>query len=160
MKLGFFWPFSFFMSIWQIKDGFGRFLGTGRFPDTVSGHRMTNFHWKLCTRIYNFSFCCFMLIDLQFQVALQQNQKFREVHWWSELYSFYVYNMYILPFKSAFGCFEGVLVYLACIWLFSRVGLAFFAYDYLATMRHSLDLVQLTNQNGQYFHKSRLATLH
>jgi len=52
------------------------FLGNGRFLDTVSGHIMINFHWKLCTRTYNFLFCCFMLIDLQFQVTLQQNQKF------------------------------------------------------------------------------------
>jgi len=36
---------------------------------------MTNFHWKLCTIIYNFLFCCFTVVDLQFQVTLQQNQK-------------------------------------------------------------------------------------
>jgi len=50
--------------------------------------------------------------------------------------------------------------FVGAIWLFSRVGLAFFAYDYLVTMRHSLDLVPLTNQNGQYFYKTHLATLH
>jgi len=27
--------------------------------------------------------------------------------------------MYIVPFKSAFGCFEGVIVYLSCICVFS-----------------------------------------
>jgi len=27
--------------------------------------------------------------------------------------------MYILHFKTAFGCFKGVVVYLSCIWLFS-----------------------------------------
>jgi len=48
--------------------------------------------------------------------------------------------MHILPFKSAFWCFRGVVVYLSCfwlfgaIWLFLRVDLAFFAYDYLATL--------------------------
>jgi len=32
--------------------------------------------------------------------------------------------MYILPFKSAFVCFKGVVVYLSRIWLFSvRFGL-------------------------------------
>jgi len=68
------------MSIWRFKDDFGRFLGTGRFLDTVSGHRMINFHYKLCTRIYKFLFCYYMLINLQFQVTLQQNETFREVH--------------------------------------------------------------------------------
>jgi len=57
----------------RFKDNFGRFLGTSRFLDTLSGRRMINFHWKLCTRIDNF-FCCFVLINLQFQVTLQQNQ--------------------------------------------------------------------------------------
>jgi len=48
--------------------------------------------------------------------------------------------MYILPFKSAFGYFNGVVVYLSCIacfgaiGLFSLVDLTFFAYDYLATL--------------------------
>jgi len=48
--------------------------------------------------------------------------------------------LYILPFKNAFGCFKGVVVYLSSIWLFSgylaflRVDLAFFANDYLATL--------------------------
>jgi len=98
MKSGFFWPLrflcrfgSFKVDFGRFKDDFGRFLGTGRFLDTISGRRMINFHWKLCTIICNFLFCCFTLIDLQFQVTLQQNQKFREVHWWSELHSFYVY---------------------------------------------------------------------
>jgi len=46
-----------------------------------------------------------------------------------------------MPFKNVFGCFEGVVVYLSSIWLFSvlfglfsRVDLAFFAYDYPATL--------------------------
>jgi len=47
--------------------------------------------------------------------------------------------MYVLPFKSAFGCFKGVVVYLSCMWLFrcslvSPVDLAFSADDYLATL--------------------------
>jgi len=42
--------------------------------------------------------------------------------------------------KAEFGCFKGVVVYLSCMWLFwcywlfSRVDLAFFANDYLATL--------------------------
>jgi len=51
--------------------------------------------------------------------------------------------MYIMPFKSAFGCFKGVVVYLSCIWLFLRADLAFFAYDYLATL--------VTGQKTKYF---------
>jgi len=52
-----------------------------------------------------------------------------------------------LPFKSTFGCYKGVVVYissicffggylafLGAIWLFLRVDLTFFAYDYLATL--------------------------
>jgi len=41
-----------------------------------------------------------------------------------------------MPFKSAFGCFKSVVVYLSCIWLFRCylaflrvVDLEFFAYD-------------------------------
>jgi len=56
------------------------FWAHDRFLDTVSGHRIINFHWKLYTRIYNFLFCYYMLINLQFQATLQQNQKFQEVH--------------------------------------------------------------------------------
>jgi len=56
--------------------------------------------------------------------------------------------MCILPFESAFGCFEGVVMYLCCIWLFSvlfvwlflMVDLAFFAYDYLATLQLAAEL--------------------
>jgi len=57
--------------------------------------------------------------------------------------------MYILPFKSAFGCFKECccvfIVYLAffgAIRLFLRVGLAFFAYDYLATLATNFNLAQ------------------
>jgi len=48
--------------------------------------------------------------------------------------------MRILPFKSTFGCFKDVVVYylvfgfFGAILLFLRVYLAFFAYDYLATL--------------------------
>jgi len=46
--------------------------------------------------------------------------------------------MYILPFQSAFGCFKGDFVFscicfFGAIWLFLKVDLAFFAYDYVAT---------------------------
>jgi len=45
-----------------------------------------------------------------------------------------------MPFKSAFGCFKGVVVYLSCMWLFSVLfgffqGLIWpFLLDYLATL--------------------------
>jgi len=48
------------------------------FYTLLSGHRMTNFHWKLCKRIYNF-----LLFDaycFAVSVTLQKNEKFREVH--------------------------------------------------------------------------------
>ena len=53
--------------------------------------------------------------------------------------------MCILPFESTFGCFKDVVSYLSCIcffgaiWFFSRVDLAFFAFDclYLATLSYS-----------------------
>jgi len=79
ITFGFFDNLDFLCRFCRFTFDFGRFLGTGRFLDTVSGHRMLNFYWKLCTRIYNFSFFCFMLLGLQFQVTLQQDQKFREV---------------------------------------------------------------------------------
>jgi len=53
-NLNFFGHLDFLCRFGRFKDDFGRFVGTGRFLDTVSGHRMINFHWKLCTRIYNF----------------------------------------------------------------------------------------------------------
>ena len=128
MKFGFFgvfWPLRYLCRFSIFKDDFGRFLGTVIFLDTASGHRIMNFIWKLCTLIYNFLFCCFTLMDLQFRVTLQQNQQFREVHQWSELYSFYVLNMHILPFKNAFGCFKHAVSYLSrscfffgAVWLF------------------------------------------
>jgi len=40
---------------------FGRLLCTGRLLDTVSGHTMLNFYWKLCTKIHDFLFCCFIV---------------------------------------------------------------------------------------------------
>jgi len=39
---------------------------------------MINFHWKLCTRIYNFLFCCFIPIGLKFQVTVEKNHKFEK----------------------------------------------------------------------------------
>ena len=49
--------------------------------------------------------------------------------------------MDILSFKSAFGCFRVVVVNSSCFWLFLRVDVAFFAYDYLATL-HWTDMRQ------------------
>jgi len=78
--LAFFGQLDFLCRFGRFKDDFGRFLGTGRFLSTVSGHRMVNFYWKLCTRNHKFPFCCFVLLGLEFRVALQQNQKFWEVN--------------------------------------------------------------------------------
>ena len=47
------------MSLWQIKNMFGKFL------DTVSEHRLINICWKLCTRILSF-------LVLLFQVTLSK----------------------------------------------------------------------------------------
>ena len=68
MKLGFFWPFLatyiFYVDLGDLKMILAGFWAHGRFLDTVSGHRITNFHWKLCTRIYNFLFWHYMLINI------------------------------------------------------------------------------------------------
>jgi len=80
MKFGFFGHIDFLCRLGDLKMILAGFWVHGRFLDTVSGHRIINFHWKLCRRIYNFLFSYYMLINLQFQVTLQQNQKFREVH--------------------------------------------------------------------------------
>jgi len=71
--------------------------------------------------------------------------------------------MYILPFKSAFGCFKDVVVYLYCIWLFwcylpfLRVDLAFFTYDFLATL--VLGLPDAFCKNTGYFVNSARSKL-
>jgi len=52
--LAFFGHINFLCRFGRSEDDFGRFMGTGRFLETASGRRMINFHWKLCTRIYNF----------------------------------------------------------------------------------------------------------
>ena len=56
ITFGFFDQLDFLCRFCRFTFDFGRFLGTGRFLDTVSGHRMLNFYWKLCTRIYIFRF--------------------------------------------------------------------------------------------------------
>jgi len=53
LNLACFGEFDFLCGFGRFEDDFGRFLGT------VSGHRMINFHWKLCTRICNFLFSLF-----------------------------------------------------------------------------------------------------
>jgi len=60
MKFGFFDKLDLLCRFGRFKDDFLRFLGTGIFLDTVCGHRMINFCWKLCTGIYNFLFWCFV----------------------------------------------------------------------------------------------------
>jgi len=54
---------------WAMADFHTLFLDT-----------MINFCWKVCTRIYNFLFCCLILLRLQFHVAFLQDQKFWEVY--------------------------------------------------------------------------------
>jgi len=88
--LDFLGKLGLYVDLAHLKMIFGRILGTGRFLDTISGHRIINFYWKLCTRIYNLLFCYFILLGLQFQVTFQKDQKFRKVGLWSELYPFYV----------------------------------------------------------------------
>ena len=58
--------------------------------------RMINFYWKLCTRLYNFLFCCFMILGLQFQITLQKDQKFREVYGVSFILFMYEICIYCL----------------------------------------------------------------
>jgi len=53
------WLFLAFFGELDFLYRFGGFLDTGRFLNTVSGHRKINFDWKLCTRICNFLFCLF-----------------------------------------------------------------------------------------------------
>ena len=139
--LAFFGELDFLCRFGTFKDDLGRFLGTGRFLDTVSGHRMINFHWKLCARICNFLFC--LLHAFRFAVSGYSSAKPKVsrsllVEWAS---FFYVKNMRIFPFKSAFGCFRGAVVNLSCFWCdlaFLSVDLAVFACDYLATLADSL----------------------
>jgi len=102
---------------------------------------MINFCWKLCTRIYNILFCCFVLLGLQFQVSLQQDQKFREICKWSEHYCFYIWNTYILPFETRLGVLKVSLcvflyLFFGCYLTFSKnySNLAFFASDNLPTL--------------------------
>jgi len=61
-----------------------------------------------------------MLLDLQFQVTLQQNRKCGGRSFLMEWALFFLCIKYIciLPFESAFGCFQDV-VYFSCILLFS-----------------------------------------
>ena len=58
--LAFLGRLDFLCRFGRFTNDFIRFLGTGRFLDTVYGHRMIYFYRNLCTRIYNFLFCCFV----------------------------------------------------------------------------------------------------
>ena len=101
---------------------------------------MINFHWKLCTRICNFLLCLFHAFRFAiwgYYSAKSKVSRSLLMEW--ALY-FLCKKMRILPFKSTFGCFKDVVVYylvfgfFGAILLFLRVYLAFFAYDYLATL--------------------------
>jgi len=80
-----------------------------------------------------------MLINLQFQVTLQQNQKFREfINGVSFILFLYKICTYCLS-KARLGVLKASLCsvfgFFRCYyWLFISVDLAFFAYDYLATL--------------------------
>ena len=78
-----------------------------------------------------------MLLGLSFQVTFQQHQKF-EMFTYVVCFILFMYKIcaYCL-LKARLMCFKGVLVHLAffgAIWLFQSIDLAFFAYDYLATV--------------------------
>jgi len=45
--LAFFVQLELLCRFGRFKENFGRFMGTSRFLDTVSGHSMINFCWKL-----------------------------------------------------------------------------------------------------------------
>jgi len=47
MKFGFFGLLDFLCRFDGFKDGFWQISGTGKFLDTIFGHRMINFCWKL-----------------------------------------------------------------------------------------------------------------
>jgi len=114
MKFALFWPFGeldFLCRFGRFKDDFGRFLVTGRFVDTVSGHRMMNFVWKLWTRIYNFLFCLFHVF--RFAVSGYSSAKPKVLrNFLLEGPSFFLCIKYVhIAFqKSAFGYFKYVLV--------------------------------------------------
>ena len=139
LKKGSFWPIGFLCRFGRFKDGFGRFLGTGRFLDTAYGHRMTNFYWKLCTRIYNFFvllFHAFGFADSGYSSARPTVSRSLLMEW---ALFFFCIKYVCIALKSAFGCSKGVL----CIYLVFgfmvlfgvlRVDLAFYPYNYLATL--------------------------
>jgi len=69
-------------------------------------------------RVHNILFCRFKFLCLQFQVALQQS-KTKSLKEFSEGVSYILLCIkYVLPFESAFECFEDVAMYFSCIRLF------------------------------------------
>ena len=133
---------AFFVIFWRVRFlcRFGRFLGTGRFLNTVSGHRMINCDWKLCTRICNFLFCLFHAFRFEVSCCSSAKPKVSRsllMEWASS------FNKKICVYclsKARLGVLKVPLcIYLAfgffrCYLAFLRVDLAFFAYDYLATL--------------------------
>ena len=136
-----FWLFSpirFFMSIRKI---FGRFL------DSISGvwTQLNFFYWKLCTSIYNFLFCCFNFVAFRFTVSGYSSARRKVLrNLLMEWDLFFLYIKYVdIAFLKAHLCFKGVVSYLCCIWHFSKVDLAFFACDYLATLGLPADTFEI-----------------
>jgi len=128
-----------FMSIWQIKHDFCRFLGIGRFLDTVSGHRTINCYWKLCMRIHDFLCCCFNPV-CSFRLLFSKTKRFEKL---INGVSFIVFMYKICRLYIAFQKHVWVFSWWCCVFIldfwcylaFLRVYLAFFAYGYLAPWR-------------------------
>jgi len=74
---------------------------------------MIIFDWKLCTRIYTFTISCFQFCS--FRLLFTGTKSFEMFI--NGMRFILLSIMYVLLFKIASTCFEGV-VYLSCIWLF------------------------------------------
>ena len=124
------------------------FWALADFETLISGHSMIHFQWKLCTRIYNFLFCCFMLMLIHrfavsgYSSAKPKGLRSRLVEW--ALFFLCINKICKLCLSKGrlawvfWRCRCVHIVYLAFSVLFLaflRVDLAFFADDYLATLK-------------------------
>ena len=142
--LAFFGELDFLCKFGRFKDDFGGFLGTGRFLDTVYGHRMIHFYWKLCTRFILFCFAVSWFYIFSFRLLFSKTKRLvKFINGVSLILFMHEICMYCL-LKVRLGilkvslCVYHVLGFFGFVWFdFLRVDLAFFAYDYLATLIHS-----------------------
>ena len=74
-NFGFFGQLDFLCKFGRFKDDFGGFLGTGRFLDTVYGHRMIHFYWKLCTRFILFCFAVSWFYIFSFRLLFSKTKR-------------------------------------------------------------------------------------